>query len=178
MSTTAGLNMCVEKLLDNLKRYPQDKRSTYRCLQKVGSQHPELVLPLVPQFLNIHPFFDMAEPDVETPQCKRKILFNFHLYIFNCFFKVNIMFFFLLDICLLILILNAAQHSLTILPLLEPHTIRHYLYLRDTMSQYVPILNLPDSNYSSVSRPMLVPESLAFLNNIINNLERAENKIR
>lgn len=70
MSTTAGLNMCVEKLLDNLKKYPQDKRSTFRCLQKVGSQHPELVLPLVPQFLNIHPFFDMAEPDVENPQCK------------------------------------------------------------------------------------------------------------
>lgn len=84
MSTTAGLNMCVEKLLDNLKRYPQDKRSTYRCLQKVGSQHPELVLPLVPQFLNIHPFFDMAEPDVETPQCKRNISFNFHSSIHFC----------------------------------------------------------------------------------------------
>lgn len=82
------------------------------------------------------------------------------------------------DICLLILILNAAQHSLTILPLLEPHTIRHYLYLRDTMSQYVPVLNLPDSKYNSVTRPMSVPESLEFLNNIINNLERAENKIR
>lgn len=83
-----------------------------------------------------------------------------------------------LDICLLILILNAAQHSLTILPLLEPHTIRHYLYLRDTMSQYVPALNLPDSNYNSVMRPMSVPESLQFLSNIINNLDRAENKIR
>lgn len=69
MSTTAGLKMCVEKLLDNLKKYPQDRRSTYRCLQKVGAQHPELVLPLVPQLLNIHPFFDMAEPDVDSPQC-------------------------------------------------------------------------------------------------------------
>lgn len=150
MATTAGLKMCVEKLLDNLKRYPQDKRSTYRCLQKVGSKHPELVLPLVPQFLNIHPFFDTAEPDVENPQY----------------------------ICLLILILNAAQHSLTIIPLLEPHTLRHYLYLRDTMSQYVPILSLPDSNYNSVSRPMSVPESLEFLNNVIHNLDMAENTIR
>ncbi|KAF2888356.1 hypothetical protein ILUMI_17817 [Ignelater luminosus] len=69
MSTTAGLKMCVEKLLDNLKKYPQDKRSTYRCLQRVGAQHPELVLPLVPQFLCIHPFFDVAEPDVDNPQC-------------------------------------------------------------------------------------------------------------
>ncbi|KAJ8918318.1 hypothetical protein NQ315_008011 [Exocentrus adspersus] len=150
MSTTAGLKMCVEKLLDNLKRYPQDKRSTFKCLQRIGSQHPELVLPLVPQFLNIHPFFDTAEPDVENPQY----------------------------ICLLILILNAAQHSLTILPLLEPHTLRHYLYLRDTMSQYVPILNLADSNCNVISRPMSVPESLEFLNNVIRNLDMAENTIR
>ncbi|KAJ8933177.1 hypothetical protein NQ318_006471 [Aromia moschata] len=64
------------------------------------------------------------------------------------------------DICLLILILNAAQHSLTILPLLEPHTIRHYLYLRDTMTQYVPVLSLPDSNGNVIARPMSVPESL------------------
>ncbi|CAH1100024.1 unnamed protein product [Psylliodes chrysocephalus] len=150
MSTSAGLKMCIEKLLDNLKRYPQDKRSTYRCLQKIGSQHPELVLPLVPQFLNIHPFFDTAEPDVDNAQY----------------------------ICLLILILNAAQHSLTIIQLLEPHTLRHYLYLRDTMTQYVPILNLPDSNFNSVSRPMSVPESLNFLNNVINNLDLAESNIR
>lgn len=69
ISTTAGLKMCIEKLLENLKKYPQDKRSTYRCLQKIGAQHSELVLPLVPQFLCIHPFFDIAEPDVENPQC-------------------------------------------------------------------------------------------------------------
>ncbi|CAH1117828.1 unnamed protein product [Phaedon cochleariae] len=150
MSTTAGLKMCVEKLLDNLKRYPQDKRSTYRCLQKIGAQHPDLVLPLVPQFLNIHPFFDTAEPDVENPQY----------------------------ICLLILILNAAQHSLTIMQLLEPHTIRHFLYLRDTMTQYVPVLNLTDLNFNSVARPMSVPESLAFLDNVINNLDMTENTVR
>lgn len=80
MSTTAGLKMCVEKLLDNLKKYPQDKRSTYRCLQKVGAQHPELVLPLVPQLLNIHPFFDTAEPDVENPQCTILFLLPFYYY--------------------------------------------------------------------------------------------------
>ncbi|CAG9865327.1 unnamed protein product [Phyllotreta striolata] len=150
MSTSAGLKMCVEKLLENLNRYPQDKRSTYRCLQRIGSQHPELVLPLVPQFLNIHPFFDTAEPDVDNPQY----------------------------VCLLILILNAAQHSLTIIQLLEPHTLRHYLYLRDTLSQYVPVLNLSDSNLHSVSRPMSVPESLNFLNNVISNLDLAESNVR
>lgn len=69
MLTTCGLKMCVEKLLDNLKKYPSDKRSTFRCLQKIGAQHAELVLPLVSQFLCIHPFFHIPEPDVENPQC-------------------------------------------------------------------------------------------------------------
>ncbi|XP_060518566.1 integrator complex subunit 4 [Cylas formicarius] len=147
MSTTAGLKMCVEKLLDNLKKYPQDRKSTYKCLQCIGAKHPALVLPLVPQFLNIHPFFDMAEPDVENPHY----------------------------ICLLILILNAAKHSLTIIPLLEPHTLRHYAYLRDTMPQFVPQLSLPDSSGTVIAKQLSVPESLAFLNNIISNLDMAEN---
>lgn len=69
LATTTCLQLCVEKLLDNLRKYPQDKRSTYRCLQRIGSQHPSLTLPLVPQLLSIHPFFDTAEPDVDTPSC-------------------------------------------------------------------------------------------------------------
>ncbi|CAG9769751.1 unnamed protein product [Ceutorhynchus assimilis] len=150
MSTTVGLKLCVEKLLDNLKKYPQDKRSTYRCLQNIGSQHPFLVETLVPLFLNIHPFLDMAEPDVENPHY----------------------------ICLLILILNAAKHSLTITPILEAHTLRHYAYLRDTMPQFVPLLNLSDSNCNIISTPLSVPESLAFLNNVIANLDQAENMTR
>ncbi|XP_066258718.1 integrator complex subunit 4 [Euwallacea similis] len=150
MSTTAGLKMCVDKLLDNLKKYPQDKRSTCRCLQSVGGKHPELVVPLVPHFLAIHPFCDMAEPDVENPHY----------------------------ICHLILILNAAKYSSTITPLLEPHTLRHYSYLRDTMPQFVPVLNLTDPNSNVVSRPLSVPESLTFLNNVISNLDTAESMAR
>ncbi|XP_050295660.1 integrator complex subunit 4 [Anthonomus grandis grandis] len=152
MSTTAGLKMCVEKLLDNLKKYPQDKRSTYRCLQSVGARHPELVVPLVPHFLNIHPFFDMAEPDVENPHY----------------------------ICLLILILNAAKYSLTIVPILEPHTLRHYAYLRDTMPQFVPSLTLGDSSPVSRPSPPSTSHSLAFLDTVISNLDMTENvtKIR
>lgn len=150
MSTTAGLKICVEKLLDNLKKYPHDRRSTFRCLQSIGAKHPELVVPLVPHFLNIHPFFDTAEPDVENPHY----------------------------ICLLILILNAAKNSLTITPLLEPHILRHYSYLRDTMTEFVPLLNLPDSHCNVISRPLSVPESLEFLDNIISNLDMAENMTR
>ncbi|XP_044751822.1 integrator complex subunit 4 [Coccinella septempunctata] len=146
MLTTCGLKMCVEKLLDNLKKYPNDKRSTYRCLQKIGAQHAELVLPLVPQFLNIHPFFDIPEPDVENPQY----------------------------ICMLILIFNAAKNLPTITPLLESHTKRHYQYLRDTMTSFVPVLNFTDTVGNTVAEPISVEASLEFLNNVINNLDITE----
>lgn len=69
LSTKDCLQMTVESLLENLKKYPQDKKSTWRCFQKVGERHPELTLPLVPELLAIHPFFDMPEPDVEDPIC-------------------------------------------------------------------------------------------------------------
>lgn len=69
LSTKDCLQMTVESLLENLKKYPQDKRSTWRCFQKVGEGHPELTLPLVPELLAIHPFFDTPEPDVEDPIC-------------------------------------------------------------------------------------------------------------
>lgn len=85
LSTKAGLKMCIDNLLENLKRYPQvciaflfdqfiyaelqDRRSIWRCLKHLGSNHPELTLMLVPELLTIHPYFDAAEPDVEDPAC-------------------------------------------------------------------------------------------------------------
>ncbi|KAK3907732.1 Integrator complex subunit 4 [Frankliniella fusca] len=114
LSTKSCLQMCVEALLDNLKKYPQDRRSLWRCFQRIGSMHPELTLPLVPELLNIHPFFDMPEHDVEDPAY----------------------------ICILILVFNAAQQSPTMLQLFEENTLKHYSYLRDTMPHLVPVLKL------------------------------------
>lgn len=79
---------------------------------------------------------------------------------------------------MLILILNAAKWSPTIIPLLEPHTVRHYAYISDTMPNLVPTLSLPDSNFNSITRPETVPESLEFLNNVITNLDMTESSLR
>ncbi|CAH2068950.1 unnamed protein product, partial [Iphiclides podalirius] len=118
------LEMCIDKILENLKRYPQDKRSTFRCVQRMGSSHASLVLPLTTRLLAVHPFFDMPEPDVEDPAY----------------------------MCILILVLNAAQHCNTMLPLFEEHTIKHYTYLRDTMPQLVPHLPIGESQFSRTER--------------------------
>lgn len=50
--------------------------SLLRCLQFLGSRHPTLVLPLVPELLSTHPYFDTPEPDMDDPAC---ILLTDHL---------------------------------------------------------------------------------------------------
>ena len=82
LETTTCLKMCIEKILDNLRKYPQDKKSTYRCMQSIGGNHADVTLPLVPELLSVHPFFDTPEPDVEDPLCK----------FFNGFTNVNFKF--------------------------------------------------------------------------------------
>lgn len=70
VSTRACLTLVVQKVLDVLSKYPQDKLSAFGCLQKVGLKHPELCMSLTPQLIQDHPFFDSAEKDVEDPACK------------------------------------------------------------------------------------------------------------
>ena len=104
IATKDGLQNVIAKLLENIKRYPQDKRSILLTFKSLGRKHSDLTLPLVTQLLEIHPFFDTAEPDVEDP----------------CY------------LCILVLVFNAAQQSPTIKPLLDHHTKRHFDYLIHT----------------------------------------------
>nr|CAD7263757.1 unnamed protein product [Timema shepardi] len=153
LSSKNCLQMCVESLLENLKKYPMDRRSTWHCLQKIGQSHPELTLPLVPELLAIHPFFDTPEPDVEDPACilhSHTLWFNVceleleqfyniqHLCLNSLFLVPHLTS--CLDVCILILVFNAAQQSPTMLQLFEEHTLKHYSYLRDTMPTLVPAL--------------------------------------
>lgn len=73
VSTRVCLTMVVQKVLEVLSKYPQDKLSAYGCLQRVGMKHPELCMSLTPQLIQDHPFFDSAEKDVEDPACKKFI---------------------------------------------------------------------------------------------------------
>lgn len=70
VSTRACLTMVVQKVLDVLSKYPQDKLSAFGCMQKIGLKHPELCMSLTPQLIQDHPFFDSAEKDVEDPACE------------------------------------------------------------------------------------------------------------
>jgi integrator complex subunit 4 len=79
LATKICLHMCVTRLLDNLSRYPQDQDSIYNCLASMGTSHPYLTLPLVPQLLGQHPFLDTPEPNVAMPACI--LLFQIRIFI-------------------------------------------------------------------------------------------------
>ncbi|KYQ50707.1 Integrator complex subunit 4 [Trachymyrmex zeteki] len=112
LATTNCRYMCVNRLLDNLTRYPQDRESIRNCLAELGASHPYLTLPLVPQLLGRHPFFDTPEPDVDEPSYAS----------------------------VLVLIFNAALHCPSMHALFTEHASKHYHYLRDTMPHLVPRL--------------------------------------
>eukprot|EP00088_Acartia_fossae_P000160 TRINITY_DN10050_c0_g1_i1.p1 TRINITY_DN10050_c0_g1~~TRINITY_DN10050_c0_g1_i1.p1 ORF type:complete len:939 (+),score=261.73 TRINITY_DN10050_c0_g1_i1:63-2879(+) len=110
LATKDGLKSVINKLMVNLKKYPQDKRSILMTFKHLGANHPDLTLPLVTSLLHIHPFFDTPEPDIEDPAY----------------------------LCNLVLVLNAAQHCPTLPPLLDQHTKRHHAYLKDTFPHLIP----------------------------------------
>ena len=129
VATMRCLHMCVNRLIDNLTRYPQDRDSIRSCLAKMGRAHPYLTLPLVPQLLGRHPFFDTPEPDVDEPTYAS----------------------------ILVLIFNAALYCPTMVELFTEHATKHYHYLRDTMPQLVPRLR-PSLNDTPVMMRQFVAE--------------------
>ncbi|XP_011366673.1 integrator complex subunit 4 isoform X2 [Pteropus medius] len=130
VSTKEGIHLALVELLKNLAKYPTDRDSIWKCLKFLGSRHPTLVLPLVPELLSTHPFFDTAEPDMDDPAY----------------------------IAVLVLIFNAAKTCPTMPALFSDHTFRHYAYLRDSLSHLVPALRLPGRKLvSSAVSPNIMP---------------------
>ncbi|KAL7745279.1 hypothetical protein ACLKA6_015307 [Drosophila palustris] len=124
VSTQTCLLMVVQKLLDVLAKYPQDRHSTYACMRKIGQKHPHLVMAVTGHLLYVHPFFETPERDVEDPAY----------------------------LCVLILVFNAAEHLVPIISLLPTATHRHYAYLRDSMPKLVPQLPIDGASSSSTAK--------------------------
>ncbi|XP_061136891.1 integrator complex subunit 4 isoform X2 [Syngnathus typhle] len=115
VSTKECVQLALLELLKNLNKYPADRNSVWKCLKFMGARHPMLVLPLVPELLSTHPYFDTPEPDMDDPAY----------------------------IAVLVLVFNAAKSCPTMPALFSDHTFRHYAYLRDSLSHLVPPLRLP-----------------------------------
>ncbi|XP_070762148.1 integrator complex subunit 4 [Enoplosus armatus] len=122
VSTKDCIQLALLELLKNLNKYPTDRNSVWKCLKFMGSRHPTLVLPLVPELLSTHPYFDTPEPDMDDPAY----------------------------IAVLVLVFNAAKSCPTMPALFSDHTFRHYAYLRDSLSHLVPPLRLPGNGLDLV----------------------------
>ncbi|TRZ02147.1 hypothetical protein DNTS_014240 [Danionella cerebrum] len=123
VSTKECIQLALLELLKNLSKYPTDRNSVWKCLKFLGARHPTLVLPIVPELLSTHPYFDTPEPDMDDPAY----------------------------IAVLVLVFNAAQSCPTMPALFSDHTFRHYAYLRDSLSHLVPHLRLPGRKQTSTS---------------------------
>ncbi|XP_054723879.1 integrator complex subunit 4-like protein 2, partial [Uloborus diversus] len=148
LTTKECLKFCVDSLLKNLMRYPQDKRSIWKCLQKLGERHPYLTLPLVPELLSIHPFIDMTEQNVEDPAY----------------------------ICNLILVFNAAVNCPVMMSLFDEYTQKHYSYLKDTLPHLVPQLKLRSVTIVPVKVESSDEHSRKFLNQVLERVAAAEHR--
>ncbi|XP_030333566.1 integrator complex subunit 4 isoform X3 [Strigops habroptila] len=131
VSTKEGIHLALVELLKNLTKYPTDRESIWKCLKFLGSRHPTLVLPLVPELLSTHPFFDTPEPDMDDPAY----------------------------IAVLVLIFNAAKSCPTMPALFSDHTFRHYAYLRDSLSHLVPPLRALQEKLWNVAAPLYLKQN-------------------
>ncbi|XP_035535875.1 integrator complex subunit 4 [Morone saxatilis] len=150
VSTKECIQLALLELLKNLNKYPTDRNSVWKCLKFMGSRHPTLVLPLVPELLSTHPYFDTPEPDMDDPAY----------------------------IAVLVLVFNAAKSCPTMPALFSDHTFRHYSYLRDSLSHLVPPLRLPGNGLDLVdSRCGLgsVESAQLFLQQSLNRVSTIQN---
>uniref|UniRef100_A0A672ZZB1 Integrator complex subunit 4 n=1 Tax=Sphaeramia orbicularis TaxID=375764 RepID=A0A672ZZB1_9TELE len=143
VSTKECIQLALLELLKNLNKYPTDRNSVWKCLKFLGSRHPTLVLPLVPELLSTHPYFDTPEPDMDDPAY----------------------------IAVLVLVFNAAKSCPTMPALFSDHTFRHYAYLRDSLSHLVPPLRVRTHRNQLVDQAQLFLQQSLNRISTIQNLE-------
>ncbi|XP_060072180.1 integrator complex subunit 4-like [Ylistrum balloti] len=144
LATKECLNTSVMSLLDNLRRYPQDKLSVWRCMQHLGKHHAHLILPLVPELLCLHPYFDTPEPDMEDPAY----------------------------ISILLLVFNSAVNTPTMMPMFQGHVWRHYHYLKESVPDMLPVLQVPGKIYGeTVQTERVKSDSNQFVQQSLRQLE-------
>ncbi|KAI8374468.1 armadillo-type protein [Radiomyces spectabilis] len=106
------LTTLLDGLMTNMKRYPQDQLSIYRCLRDVGRRHADYVETLIPTLLSLDKRYLPREMNMED-----------HVYIAN-----------------VILIVNACTTDPSMLTVLPKYMFRHFVYLQSRYSDCIPDL--------------------------------------
>lgn len=74
LSSKTALGSTINNLLSNLKKYPSDRDSVWRCFQKLGQNNVNLTLAMVTELLAIHPFLKLTEKSLDNPECKTSLI--------------------------------------------------------------------------------------------------------
>ncbi|KAJ3182166.1 hypothetical protein HDU85_003208 [Gaertneriomyces sp. JEL0708] len=74
-SSSEALAHTVNGLLDNMRRFPEDAASVYRCLWEMAALHPQMATQLTPGLLGIDPRFLPVEKPMESTEDYGKIIF-------------------------------------------------------------------------------------------------------
>lgn len=109
LTSPYSLRRCIETILLNLSRYPQDKMSIFSCFKSLGQNNYEFVYKLVNELLAVHPYLKLSEQSLIDE--------NY--------------------IGTLIIIYNASIKKPEILQTLESHTLQHQDYLRHTLPNFM-----------------------------------------
>eukprot|EP00118_Oscarella_pearsei_P011437 m.77163 g.77163 ORF g.77163 m.77163 type:complete len:966 (+) comp36011_c1_seq7:33-2930(+) len=127
--TKSCLNLAIQSLLTNLKSYPQDRLHIWKSMRCLGDHHSSLAFALVKDLLNAHPYFVSQEPDADDPAY----------------------------IGILILVFAAMKHAPVMVEFCPQHTLRHYPYLRDSIPDLVPDIQI---GASVAKRPTVLTDGL------------------
>ncbi|CAD5115381.1 DgyrCDS4360 [Dimorphilus gyrociliatus] len=149
VTTKVTLKMLIEELLNNLKKYPQDRLSIWKCMQNMGKVNSNMVQCIVPYLLHLHPYFDTPEPDINDPAY----------------------------VAVLLLVLNSASCHEAILSLLPHHTMKHYRYLKASNPDLLPNeLRLDHHKHTQTNRDQISSEatSSSYLKQVVEHIPNLE----
>ena len=121
ISSARSLHRCIESVLCNLSRYPQDKLSIFNCFKSLGQKNANYVASLVYELLAVHPYLKLPEQSLIDD--------NY--------------------LATLILIFNAASEKPSILDSLESHSLQHQTYIKHTLPNFMRFITKPKSQMAS-----------------------------
>ncbi|KAG0372240.1 Integrator complex subunit 4 [Mortierella sp. AD032] len=103
MSAQDGMTSFLESIETNMRRFPEDQLSIYKCMRAVGRHHGVFIERMLTSMLQLDPNYLAQEKDV------KEVTYCGHL----------------------VLLFNAATTNPAILRTLPKYTFKHYTYLRD-----------------------------------------------
>lgn len=121
-------------LLDNIRKYPQDRKSIWRAMEQLGRKHPGLISPLLPELLSLDPHFEMPEPNMAD----------------DCYVAV------------MIAVYNAASEESHLISLFPSHAERHYRFHRRRFTEFIPPVPLVSSLHCASIILLFSPQLVSY----------------